>query len=198
MKRKKDGDVFIIPLMPYLDKVIYAKYVNVRKYVDGASYPDLLVFYLDYNCNELIEKSLFCMPKYITGGSGLIQMYQLHTNDKVSESERQFPLIRKCSKIWGDYINCTEWDVIDARGQKLNSKPYLLEDVLYLDSVALICPISRIPFLLSAIYCKEFDLEFVYNHDLDYIQNIMIGVVNQIPKYRDIRLKSPVKMWMKI
>jgi len=193
-QRKKNGDVFEIPLHPYLDQFAYVKYINILKYNKRASYPDIVRVY-NFFSDKPIDSvqdipicDLLINPMYITGGYGMMKLYRRVGWNTVLPEEENSPAIRLSVPHYAEErgIPATGWNVISPDYTKLNSDQLPFEAVQHLDCPGLIISVGYIGFRIAAELYKLESKDISDEFELDWYQKIIWNRSKAMPPLQKI------------
>jgi hypothetical protein len=201
--RKKNGDIFEIPLAPYHDLYVYAKFFDISTVEPKATYHQVLYVYDFFShtpiqfWEDIATKNLFLNPVYISGGNGLTKIFRLVDRPGITDDEIIIPPFRIPIPFnaYDKNIPVEGWEVRDITHQLIISPILPFEDVCHLDIEELIIYINLLSFRISLELDKRNQTYPTDISSYDIVQKLIHRHVIEMPLLSEIpesrRFKFP-------
>lgn len=199
--RKKNGDIFEIPLAPYYDLYAYAKFLDVTTVEPQASYPQILYVYDFFSPSpirsweEISTLDLFLNPVYIGGGNGLAKIFRLVGRPGITDAEIIIPPFRIPIPFNAYDRNkpIEGWKVRDITHHSISRTAQPFEAVCHLDIEALIIYINLLPFRLALELDKRNHVYPTDTSSYDIVQKLIHRHVAEMPLLSEVPLERRFK-----
>jgi hypothetical protein len=188
MKRKiKSGNVFEIPLSPYIDGYSYGKYVDISDFDSNFSYPDLMRIF-NFVSKERMQgldniptRELLFNPCFISGFKDIFSLWKLVGYEKVEQEDRFIPYVkRSLNPLYRNVSDVEDWLVYDEKRKYYDDTIYSNKMVQHLDVDGLIS-VDLISFRIAVELFKIEEKNIADYFQLDIFQRDVYDKTFSIP-----------------